>query len=246
MTAVKRTAVITGASSGIGSATARVLAGEGFDVVLGARRRDRLEQLVQEIGGRADTLDVTDSDSVTAFCDEIESCDLLVNNAGGALGVERIEDSQDEKWLTMYETNVMGTLRMTKALLAAMRRARSAHVVMIGSVAAFQTYEGGAGYTAAKHGVRALSETLRLELLGEPIRVTEVDPGLVETEFSLVRFDGDEQRAKDVYKGMTPLTAEDVAECVRWAVTLPSHVNIDRILVQPVDQATAQRVHRRS
>jgi NADP-dependent 3-hydroxy acid dehydrogenase YdfG len=237
------TAVVTGASSGIGAATARLLAEEGYDVVVGARRRDVLEAVASSIGARAIPVDVTDPESVEFFSSQVESCSLLVNNAGGALGLDSIEDSKDDRWLTMYDTNVMGTLRMTRSLLPKLRRANG-HVVMIGSVAGLQTYDGGAGYTTAKHALRAFTQTLRLELLGEPIRVTEIDPGMVETEFSLVRFDGDTERADKVYQGMQPLSAEDIAECIRWAVTLPSHVNIDQMVVQPRDQATAQRVHR--
>jgi NADP-dependent 3-hydroxy acid dehydrogenase YdfG len=239
-------AVVTGASSGIGAATAKLLADEGYDVVLGARRHEELEAVASSIGGRAIPLDVTDRASVEAFCEQVESCSLLVNNAGGALGLDPIENASDDRWLTMYETNVMGTLRMTRSLLPKLRQSGDAHVVMIGSIAAIQTYDGGAGYTAAKHAVRAFTQTLRLELLGEPIRVTEIDPGMVETEFSVVRFDGDTERAGKVYEGMQPLSAHDIAECVRWVVTLPSHVNIDQMLVMPRDQAAAQRVHRRT
>lgn len=238
------TAVITGASSGIGAAIARSLAKEGYEVVLGARRQDALEAVAAEVGGRAIGLDVTEIDSVESFCAQVESCSLLVNNAGGALGLDSIERSDDSRWLTMYETNVMGTLRMTRSLLPKLRASSEGHVLMIGSVASTQTYDGGAGYTAAKHALRALTQTLRLELLGEPIRITEIDPGMVETEFSVVRFDGDIERASKVYEGMQPLRAEDVAECVRWVASLPSHVNIDQMLVQPRDQATANRVYR--
>lgn len=239
-------AVATGASSGIGAATAAALAKEGFDVILGARRTDALQSIASSIGAKWIQLDVTDQQSVTEFCNQIENCAVLVNNAGGAFGLESIAEADDTKWLQMFETNVMGTLRMTRELLPKLQQSPSAHIVNIGSVSTFQTYEGGAGYTAAKHALRAFNQTLRLELLGQPIRVTEINPGLVETEFSIVRFSGDEERAKKVYEGMTPLSGEDIAECVRWAVTAPPHVNIDQILVQPVDQATATRVHRRS
>lgn len=240
---MNRIAVITGASSGIGAAAARALAGDGFDVVLGARRLDRLQALAEELGGRALPLDVADPDSVREFADEVPSCDVLVNNAGGALGLSPVAESDEEQWLRMYETNVLGTMRMTRALLPALIASGDGHVVGITSIAAFENYRGGAGYTAAKHAQRALMRTLRLELLGEPVRVTEILPGLVETEFSLVRL-GDEQAASRVYRGMTPLTGEDVAECIRWAVTQPSHVNIDEIVVRPRDQATATEVHR--
>jgi NADP-dependent 3-hydroxy acid dehydrogenase YdfG len=240
---VNRTAVITGASSGIGAATARALAGDGFDVVLGARRLDRLEQLAEEIGGRALRLDVADPESVGEFAAALSGCDVLVNNAGGALGLGPIATAEEEQWRQMYETNVLGTMRMTQALLPALIASGDGHVVGVTSIAAFETYRGGAGYTAAKHAQRALMKTLRLELLGEPVRVTEVLPGMVETEFSLVRL-GDERAASEVYRGMTPLSAEDIAECIRWALSRPSHVNVDEIIVRPRDQATATEVHR--
>jgi NADP-dependent 3-hydroxy acid dehydrogenase YdfG len=240
-----RTAVITGASSGIGAATARALAGEGFEVVLGARRLRRLEALAAEIGGRAIELDVAEPESVQDFVAAVPLCALLVNNAGGALGLEPAADADEEKWRRMYEVNALGTMRMTRALLPALVASGNGHVVGVTSIAAFETYPGGAGYTAAKHAQRALLRTLRLELLGEPVRVTEILPGMVETEFSLVRFGGDEDAAEQVYRGMTPLRAEDVAECIRWATSQPAHVNVDEILVRPRDQATATRVHRR-
>ncbi|HSC21336.1 MAG TPA: SDR family NAD(P)-dependent oxidoreductase [Solirubrobacterales bacterium] len=249
-TAVK-TAVVTGASAGFGAAIARGLADAGFRTILGARRFDRLRALAGEIGGVAAPLDVTDPGSVAAFADVVRleapasELRLLVNNAGGAFGLEPIAESLDEKWLAMYEVNVMGVLRMTRALLPLLLASGDGHVVNIGSIAGFETYAGGAGYTAAKHALRALTRTLRLELLGKPVRVTEVAPGLAETEFSLVRFAGDAERAKGVYRGLTPLSAEDVADCVVWAATRPSHVNIDEIVVRPRDQATATMVHRR-
>ncbi len=238
-------AVVTGASGGIGAAIAGALRKEKYDVVIGARRIDKLREVADSVGARAIELDVTNAESVAAFCAQVDQCDVLVNNAGGAFGLEPIAAADDEKWSSMYETNVMGTMRMTRELLPKLA-ADSGHIVMIGSTAGLQVYDGGAGYTAVKHAIRAFTQTLRLELLGQPVRVTEVDPGAVETEFSIVRFDGDVERAAEVYRGMTPLTAEDVAECVRWAVTLPAHVNIDQIVVKPLDQATAQRVHRRS
>ena len=246
-----KTAVVTGASSGIGAATARALASAGFQVFLGARRQDRLREVADSIGmigGRATPLplDVTDEASVEAFAGRLpESLHLLVNNAGGAVGVERIEAAIDDKWRWMWETNVLGTLRMTRALLPRLRASGDGHVINVGSIAGFETYAGGAGYTGAKHAERALTRTLRLELLGEPIRVTDVAPGLAETEFSLVRFAGDAERAKAVYRGMEPLVAEDVADCIVWAATRPSRVNIDELVVRPRDQATATMVHRR-
>jgi NADP-dependent 3-hydroxy acid dehydrogenase YdfG len=240
-----KTAVITGASSGIGAATARALAGEGYCTILGARRLDRLEALVAEIGGEAIALDVTEPDSVREFAAAVGSCDVLVNNAGGALGLESIGEADEEKWLQMYESNVIGQMRMTRALLPLLIGSGDGHVVGITSTAAIEPYVGGGGYNAAKHAQRATLRVLRQELLGQPVRVTEVAPGMVETEFSLVRFGGDEEAASRVYKGMRPLNAEDVAECIRWALAQPPHVNIDEIVVRPRDQATATSVHRR-
>jgi hypothetical protein len=241
-----RTAVITGASSGIGAATARALAGEGYRAVLGARRLDRLEALAAEIGAEAVALDVADPGSVAAFTSRVESCDVLVNNAGGALGLDPLAEADEEMWLRMYESNVMGTMRMTKALLPLLAGSGDGHVVTVTSIAAIETYRGGAGYNAAKHAQRAMLRVLRLEHLGEPVRFTEVVPGMVETEFSLVRFGGDEEAARRVYEGMQPLSAEDVAECIRWALAQPPHVNVDEIVVRPRDQATAADVHRQA
>ncbi len=239
------TAVVTGASSGIGAATARLLAAAGFDVVLGARRLDRLQHVAEEIGeagGHAEAvvLDVADRQSVLAFSERVPACRILVNNAGGALGLEPVTEADEDKWLAMYQSNVLGTLRMTKALVPKLLDSGDGHVVNIGSVAGFEPYPGGAGYNAAKHALRAVNDVLRMELLGKPIRVTEIDPGMVETEFSLVRFGGDAERARSVYRGVHPLSAEDVAECVVFAVTRPSHVDVDQIVVRPRDQA---RVH---
>jgi NADP-dependent 3-hydroxy acid dehydrogenase YdfG len=246
-----KTAVVTGASSGFGAATARALAQAGWQVFIGARREDRLREVADRIakaGGQitAIPLDITDAASVEAFAGRLpEALHLLVNNAGGAQGVEKIDAAVDDKWRWMWETNVLGTMRMTRALLPKLRASGDGHVINVGSIAGFETYIGGAGYTGAKHAERALTRTLRLELLGEPIRVTDVAPGLAETEFSLVRFAGDAERAKSVYKGMEPLTADDVADCIVWAATRPSRVNIDEIVVRPRDQATATLVHRR-
>jgi NADP-dependent 3-hydroxy acid dehydrogenase YdfG len=239
------TAVVTGASSGIGAATAVRLAAEGWDVVVGARRLDRLETVAGPIGARALPLDVTDADSVAAFCAEVPDCTLLVNNAGGAKGLAPVAEADEDDWRWMFEANVLGLARVTKALLPALLASGDGHVVLVGSIAGLQAYPGGAGYNAAKFGTRAVGQVLRQELLGQPIRVTEVDPGMVETEFSLVRFDGDEARAAAVYEGVTPLTADDVADCIVWAATRPSHVNIDQIVVLPRDQAGAGLVHRR-
>lgn len=244
--AMTKTAVVTGASSGIGAATARRLHAAGYAVVLGARRLDRTEALAAELGGSAVArpLDVADPASVESFCAGLDRCDVLVNNAGGALGSERIEEADEAKWLAMYQANVMGTLRMTKALLGRLIDSGDGFVVNVGSVAGFEPYPGGAGYNAAKHALRALSDVLRMELLGRPVRVCEIDPGMVETEFSLVRFGGDAKRAAAVYEHMTPLKADDVADCIVFAVTRPSHVDIDRIVVRPRDQARVHLVHR--
>jgi NADP-dependent 3-hydroxy acid dehydrogenase YdfG len=238
------TAVVTGASSGIGAATARALAADGFRVVLGARRLERLERLAAEIGGEALALDVTDPASVAALAVRVPGCEVLVNNAGGAFGLEPLAAADEELWRRMYETNVLGTMRMTRALLPRLIESGNGHVVTVTSIAAFEVYRGGAGYSAAKHAQRAALRTLRLELLGHPVSLTEVAPGMVETEFSVVRLGGDEEAAAKVYAGMEPLRAEDVAECIRWAVAQPPHVNVDEIVVRPRDQATAAEVHR--
>jgi len=243
---VARVAVITGASSGIGAAAARALAQDGLQVVLGARRLRRLQELAAEVGGEAVALDVTDPESVEAFAAQVPRCDVLINNAGGAHGLEPLGEADEDKWRTMYETNVLGTMRMTRALLPRLVASGDGHVVSITSIAGFEAYRGGAGYIAAKHAQRSMLRVLRLELLGEPVRVTEIAPGMVETEFSLVRFGGDEAAARRVYQGMTPLSAEDVAECIRWAIAQPSHVNVDEIVVRPRDQAAAIEVHRDS
>jgi NADP-dependent 3-hydroxy acid dehydrogenase YdfG len=238
-------AVVTGASSGIGEATARALAAEGFELVVAARRMDRLERLAEEIGGRAVHLDVTDQGSVDSLAEAAGDVRVLVNNAGGAFGRDTVDEARLEDWLAMYELNVLGTVRVTKALLPALERSGDGHLVLVTSVAGFETYVAGGGYTAAKHAERAVARTLRLELLGKPVRVTDIEPGLVETDFSLVRFGGDVERAAAVYEGLTPLTAEDVADCIVWAVTRPARVNIDEIVVRPRDQATATAIHRR-
>jgi NADP-dependent 3-hydroxy acid dehydrogenase YdfG len=238
------TAVVTGASSGIGAATARALAADGWDVVAGARRADRLEALATEIGARSHVLDVTDPASVDAFVAAVPECRLLVNNAGGALGLTSVAEADEAQWQTMYDTNVLGVVRVTKGLLGALEASGNGQVVTIGSIAAHEPYPGGAGYNAAKFAVRAVMSVLRQELLGRPVRVSEVDPGMVETEFSLVRFGGDVDRAAQVYEGITPLSADDIAECVRWIASRPSHVNIDQMIVLSRDQAGARQVHR--
>ncbi|HEX3604571.1 MAG TPA: SDR family NAD(P)-dependent oxidoreductase [Candidatus Dormibacteraeota bacterium] len=238
-------AVVTGASSGIGAATVVALARAGWEVVAGARREDRLREVADRAGARWMALDVTDQASVDAFVAGLDECAVLVNNAGGAFGLSPIAEADDDQWRRMYEVNVLGLMRMTRALLPRLERADPGHVVNIGSIASNETYPGGAGYTAVKHAVRAISRTLRQELLGRPVRVTEVDPGAVDTEFSLVRL-GSQDRADAVYAGMTPLTAEDIAECVLFAVERPAHVNIDEILVRPIAQVMGTpTVHRR-
>lgn len=242
----QRTAVVTGASSGIGAATARALAAQGWHVVLGARRVDRIDALAAEIGGTARRLDVTDPASAAEFCAGVQECHLLVNNAGGALGVASIAEADDGEWLRMFEMNVMGTLRMTRGLLPRLIESGDGQVITIGSIAAREAYKGGGGYNAAKHAVAAMTRVLRIEMLGLPVRVSEIDPGMVETEFSVVRFGGDQARAGSVYAGMTPLTAGDIADTVAWIASRPSHVNIDQVTIMPRDQSAAQSVHRTS
>jgi NADP-dependent 3-hydroxy acid dehydrogenase YdfG len=242
--ATARTALVTGASSGIGAATVRALADAGLRTVAAARRIDRCRELAREVGSEAIALDVTDPESVAALASSLDTVDVVVHSAGGALGLEPVAEADEEAWRTMYETNVLGVERVTKALLPALERGGNGHIVVIGSVAGVEVYPGGAGYTAAKHAVNALCRTLRLELLGRPVRVTEVAPGMVETEFSLVRFEGDQERAAEVYRGIEALTAEDVADVIAFAVTRPPNVNLDYIAVKPVNQATATDLHR--
>jgi NADP-dependent 3-hydroxy acid dehydrogenase YdfG len=253
--ATKNIAIVTGASSGIGAATARRLATEGFHVVLAARRADRIEALAKEItdgGGAATpvTCDVTKADDVAALAtvvDRIEGpATLLVNNAGGAHGAEPVETGKVEDWQWMYDVNVLGTLRVTQALLPALEASTRGTVVVMSSTAGLIVYEGGAGYAAAKHAQTALAETLRLELCGRPIRVIEIDPGMVRTdEFAMIRFDGDAEKAAGVYRGVAePLTADDIADCVAWVATRPHHVNVDRLVVRPLAQAAQHKVHR--
>jgi NADP-dependent 3-hydroxy acid dehydrogenase YdfG len=207
-------------------------------VVLGARRIERLQALAAELDGIALALDVTDPASVERLAAQLPQVDVLVNNAGLGLGLDPIEQSAEEHWRAMLETNVMGLDRVTRALLPAMGRVPHAHIVNLGSIAGFEVYPGGGGYTASKHAVRAISKTLRLELVGRPIRITEVNPGMVETEFSTVRFHGDAGRAAKVYQGLVPLSADDIADCVAWAVSRPPHVNVDEIVIKPVAQAS--------
>jgi len=242
-----RTAVVTGASSGIGAATAERLAADGFEVVLGARRLDRLTALAGRIGGRAVRLDVADPSSVAEFCSTLDRVDVLVNNAGGAWDAAPVAEADLDSWQRTYEVNVLGTVRMTKALLPALRASGAGDVVFVGSTAGLVSYEGGASYTAAKHGVHTLAETLRLEIVGEPVRVIEIAPGMVRTEeFTLNRV-GSQEKADAVYRGVRePLVAEDIADCIAWCVTRPHHVNVDLLVVRPLAQAAQHKVARDS
>jgi NADP-dependent 3-hydroxy acid dehydrogenase YdfG len=250
-------AVVTGASSGIGAASARRLAAEGFHVVAAARRAERLATLTEEIaaaGGRATAVscDITSDEAVDRLAATVTGLGapvtLLVNNAGGARGMDPVERGAVADWAWMYEVNVLGTLRVTKALLPALEASGAGTIVTIGSTAAFTVYEGGSGYTAAKHAQNALVGTLRLELAGRPVRVVEIDPGMVRTdEFSLNRLGGDAERADAIYAGVDePLVAEDVADCVAWCATRPQHVNVDRLVVRPIAQAAQHKVVRRT
>jgi NADP-dependent 3-hydroxy acid dehydrogenase YdfG len=246
-----RVAVVTGASSGIGAATAVRLAGAGYHVVAAARRADRVEALAARIrseGGTAEArqLDVTDRPGVDALADSLDRCDVLVANAGGAVGGDQIADSQAADWRAMYEVNVLGTLNVTQALLPKLIASGDGTVVLMSSTAGFVAYEGGGGYVAAKHGTHALAGTLRLELCGQPVRVIEIAPGMVKTaEFAVNRFHGDADKAAAVYAGVAePLTDEDIADAVTWAVTRPSHVNVDLMVLRPRAQAAQHKVHR--
>jgi len=244
---MKRTAVVTGASSGIGEATARRLAAEGYDVVAGARRRERLDELAAEVPGiRPVTLDVTSQESVDALAASLERCDVLVNNAGGALGLEPVAQTRLDDWQRMYDTNVLGSLRMTQALLPRLIDSGDGVLVMLTSTAGLVSYEGGGGYCAAKHAQTSMTETLRLELVGQPVRIVEIAPGMVHSEgFALTRFRGDEAAAARVYEGVPgPLSPDDVADAIAWCVTRPAHVNVDRLVIRPRAQAAQHRVHR--
>lgn len=248
-----RIAIVTGASSGIGAATARQLAAAGYRVVLTARRKDRIEALAEEINAAghqatAYQLDVTDRAAVDEFASAFKTVGVLVNNAGGALGADPVATGDPADWRSMYETNVIGTLNVTQALLPKLDASGDGTVVVVSSTAGHGTYEGGAGYVAAKHGAHVLAETLRLEIVGRPIRVIEIAPGMVRTdEFALTRFAGDETKAAKVYEGVAePLTADDVADTITWAVTRPSHVNVDLLVLRPRAQASNTKVHRES
>ncbi|MFP5218158.1 MAG: SDR family NAD(P)-dependent oxidoreductase [Actinomycetes bacterium] len=248
----RRTAVVTGASSGIGAATVRRLAADGWDVVAAARRLDRLGALAAELGRartgtvRPQALDVTDQRSVDDLTDAVPDCDLLVANAGGAWDLDRLADADVATWARTYEVNVLGAVRSVQALLPALRRSATGHVVLTGSTAGRWVYEGGGGYVASKHALAALRDTLRLEEVEHGLRVSEVAPGMVRTEeFSLNRFGGDAERADAVYAGVQPLTADDVADVVAWVAGRPAHVNVDLVVLTPQQQAGVGKVVRR-
>jgi NADP-dependent 3-hydroxy acid dehydrogenase YdfG len=246
--ASERVAVVTGASAGIGEATARTLAGQGFHVVCVARREGPIKALADDIGGTAIVADVTDDKAVSALAGALDRVDVLVNNAGGARGLEPVAEADLEHWQWMWESNVLGTLRVTRALLPKLIDSGDGLIVTVTSIAAIEIYDGGAGYTAAKHAQGVLHRTLRSELLGMPVRLTEVAPGMVKTDFSLLRFEGDEERAAKVYEGVTPLVAEDVAEVIGFVASRPSHVDLDLIVIRPRDQvsgAIGSRFNRR-
>ncbi len=244
-------AVVTGASSGIGAATAHRLAKEGFHVVAVARRADRLDALVAALpSATAVVADITSDTDVARLVDTVSGLggpvELLVNNAGGAIGAETVEEADLSDWQWMFEVNVLGTVRVTKALLPLLSESGRATIVVISSTAGLIVYEGGGGYAAAKHAQTAVAETLRLELNGRPIRVVEIDPGMVKTdEFALKRYEGDAEKAAAIYRGVEfPLVADDIADCVAWTATRPHHVNIDRLVVRPLAQAAQHKVHR--
>jgi NADP-dependent 3-hydroxy acid dehydrogenase YdfG len=243
----RRTAVVTGASSGIGEATARQLAAAGFRVFCAARRSQRIEKLADEIGGVAVVCDVTDPADVQRLAEAVGGrLDVLVNNAGGAVGLESVEEARVEDWRAMYEVNVIGALQVTQALLPALKASGEGIIVNVGSIAGRTAYEGGGGYTAAKHALAVMTETMRLELVDQPVRITEVAPGMVRTEgFSLTRFRGDQERADQVYAGVPqPLVADDVADAIVWMATRPAHVNVDLLVIKPRAQAASHKVHR--
>jgi NADP-dependent 3-hydroxy acid dehydrogenase YdfG len=246
------TVLITGASAGIGAACARAFAGEGARLVLAARRRERLDELVRGLGGAEChllELDVRDRDAVSEVLGglpaEWREIDVLVNNAGVGRGLDKLQEGDVDGWDQMVDTNVKGLLYVTRALLPGMVERGRGHVINIGSIAGHEVYPGGAVYCATKSAVGSITQGMRLDLMGTGVRVSTVDPGMVETEFSIVRFGGDEERAKRVYAGMTPLTPDDIAETVLWCATRPPHVNIDEIILKPTDQASATLVHRK-
>lgn len=241
-------ALVTGGGTGIGAAVARRLVQDGFAVVVAGRRRDRLDAVAAELGPSVTALqlDITDADSVTTGIGSLQRLDVLVNNAGGAIGLSSVEDGDLAEWEAMYASNVIGTVRVTQAALPLLRESPRATIVNVSSIAGERVYAGGGGYTAAKHGESVVSETLRLELNGEHVRVVDVRPGMVHTEeFSLTRLHGDQDAADKVYEGVDrPLVADDVAACVGFAVGLPQHVNIDTLVVKPVAQAAPHLLHR--
>ncbi|KQY20685.1 oxidoreductase [Cellulomonas sp. Root485] len=247
-TSTPRRALVTGASSGIGAATVRRLRAEGWDVVATARRADRLAALAEETGATTVVADVTDDADVARLAEQVADggpLDALVNNAGGAFGLDPVESADLDHWRQMYELNVIGTLRVTQALLPQLRAGDGGDIVVVTSTAAHGTYEGGAGYVGAKHAERMLATTLRWEILGEPIRIIEIAPGAVATEeFSMVRFDGDSERAAAVYAGYEPLVADDIADAIAWSLSRPAHVNIDLLVVRPRAQASNNRIVR--
>lgn len=243
-----RRAVVTGASSGIGAASVRALRADGWDVVGVARREDRLDALAAETGASTVVADLTSPEDVERLVEEVVAggpVDALVNVAGGAFGFGPVAVDDLDLWRRMYELNVIGTFRVVQELLPALREAEGS-IVVITSTAAIEPYEGGAGYVAAKTAERVATRTLRLELLGEPVRVIDIAPGMVHTEeFSLVRYGGDQDRADAVYAGVPgPLSAADVAEAVRWTLSLPPHVDVDELVLRPRAQASFGKVHR--
>ena len=240
----RKVAVVTGASAGIGEATARTLAAQGFHVVCVARREAPIKDLAAEIGGTAFAADVTDGDAVASLAESLDRVDVLVNNAGGARGLESVLEADIDNWRWMWETNVLGTLRVTRALLPKLIASGDGLIVTVTSLAGLETYDNASGYTSAKHAQGALHRTLRGELLGKPVRLTDIAPGMVKTDFSVNRFKGDQERADAVYKGLTPLVAEDVAEVIGFVASRPSHVNLDQIVIKPRDQASATRYNR--
>lgn len=233
---LQRVAVVTGGSAGIGAAAARALANDGWHVVVAARRLGKCEAVAEEIGGVAVELDVTDQVSVDKLAAQLERVDLVVNNAGGAKQLDYLRDAEDADWEWMFATNVMGTMRVTRALYPQLKASKGL-VINIGSVAGTDAYKGGSGYNAAKYGLRGMTRAFRREEAEQGIRVTEIDPGRVKTEFSLNRFAGDKAKADAVYEGKLNLTAEDIAEAIRWVASLPSHVNIDSLNIMPTDQS---------
>ncbi|CAB4887352.1 unannotated protein [freshwater metagenome] len=243
-----RVAIVTGASSGIGAATVKALAAEGFNVIATARRKDRLDELKKSTAGVetfvADLTSQADVDALAAFCKD-KNIEVLVNSAGGAFDASSVLDSDPEIWKKTYDLNVVATVRVTKAITPLMKN--KGHIVIISSTAGHRAYENGGSYVAAKFAETSLAHTLRLELNGQPIRITEIAPGMVKTEeFALNRFDGDATKAAKVYEGVEkPLTSEDVAESIRWSLCLPDHFNVDSMVIRPVAQAANHKVHRK-